>query len=62
MKHGLTLTQDWDGHSAAECECGWVGPPCSDIASATDSYRDHLIPFVLDMLYPAVPGDAGENP
>ena len=41
-EHGLTLCSDLDGWDYAECDCGWVGPPCPDRSIAAEFYAEHI--------------------
>lgn len=40
--HGLTLCSDFLGFDYAECECGWVGPPCPGTDLAAETYAEHI--------------------
>lgn len=42
MSHGLNLCSDFDGWDYAECDCGWVGPPCPDLETAAEFYAQHI--------------------
>jgi hypothetical protein len=40
--HGLAFLEDDLGFDVAQCDCGWIGPPCPDCATAAEFYFDHL--------------------
>lgn len=39
----LTVLDGWD---AAECACGWTGPPCPDAVTAANFWAQHLLEAV----------------
>ena len=47
-RHGLSLCSDFEGWDTAECDCGWVSPPCPDLETAAEFYAQHVAEGATD--------------